>query len=73
MEQSYALDLLLNDEIKLVTLVGKAGTGKTLLAIAAGLHKTTEEGELPEAAGQPAHLPARPGHRLPARATSSRS
>ncbi len=36
MEQSYTLDLLLNDEIKLVTIVGKAGTGKTLLAIAAG-------------------------------------
>ena len=44
LEQSFALDLLLNDDIKLVTLVGKAGTGKTLLAIAAGLHKTMEEG-----------------------------
>jgi PhoH-like ATPase len=43
MEQAFVLDLLLNDDIKLVTLVGKAGTGKTLLAIAAGLHKTTEE------------------------------
>jgi PhoH-like ATPase len=43
MEQSFTLDLLLNDEIKLVTIVGKAGTGKTLLAIAAGLQKTTEE------------------------------
>lgn len=43
-EQSFAIDLLLNDNIKLVTLVGKAGTGKTLLAIAAGLHKATEEG-----------------------------
>jgi PhoH-like ATPase len=42
-EQNFALDLLLNDEIKLVTLVGKAGTGKTMLAIAAGLHKTMEE------------------------------
>jgi PhoH-like ATPase len=42
-EQHYALDLLLNDDIKLVTLVGKAGTGKTLLAIAAGLQKVVEE------------------------------
>ncbi len=42
-EQSFALDLLMNDEIKLVTVVGKAGTGKTLAAIAAGLHKTMEE------------------------------
>lgn len=43
-EQSFALDLLLNDDVKLVTLVGKAGTGKTLMAIAAGLTKTMEEG-----------------------------
>jgi PhoH-like ATPase len=42
-EQSFALDLLLNDEIRLVTVVGKAGTGKTLLAIAAGLQKTMED------------------------------
>lgn len=42
-EQTCALDALLNDSIKLVTLVGKAGTGKTLLAIAAGLQKTAEE------------------------------
>ena len=43
MEQQFALDALLNDEIKLVTLVGKAGTGKTLLAIAAGLEMTITE------------------------------
>ena len=42
-EQSFALDALLDDNIKIVTLVGKAGTGKTLLAIAAGLQKTAEE------------------------------
>ncbi|HET7502350.1 MAG TPA: PhoH family protein [Kofleriaceae bacterium] len=42
-EQHFGLDLLLNDDIKMVTLVGKAGTGKTLLAIAAGLQKVTEE------------------------------
>ncbi len=44
MEQSFALDALLNDEILFVSLVGKAGTGKTLLALAAGLHKTLDEG-----------------------------
>jgi len=42
-EQIFALDLLLDDSIKLVTLVGKAGTGKTLIAIAAGLQKVAEE------------------------------
>jgi PhoH-like ATPase len=44
-EQQFALDALLNDEIKLVSLVGKAGTGKTLLAIAAGLEKTVAQGK----------------------------
>lgn len=36
-EQNFALDLLMNRDIQLVTLVGSAGTGKTLLAIVAGL------------------------------------
>jgi len=44
-EQSFAMDCLLNDEILFVSLVGKAGTGKTLLAIAAGLHKTLDVGQ----------------------------
>jgi PhoH-like ATPase len=42
-EQHCALDLLLCDDIKLITLVGKAGTGKTMLALAAGLQKVVEE------------------------------
>jgi len=42
-EQEMALDILLDDDIKLVSLSGKAGTGKTLLAMAAGLHKVVEE------------------------------
>ncbi len=42
-EQTFALDALLNDSIQLVTISGAAGTGKTLLAIAAGLVKTTDE------------------------------
>lgn len=44
-EQSFGLDCLLNDDIKLVSLVGKAGTGKTLLALAAGLSKTLDDGK----------------------------
>ncbi len=43
-EQTFAFDLLMDDSVKLVTLVGKAGTGKTLLAIAAGLQKTADDG-----------------------------
>ncbi|MGO8995976.1 MAG: PhoH family protein [Polyangiaceae bacterium] len=43
-EQSFAIDLLLDENIRLVTLVGKAGTGKTLLALAAGLKRTMEDG-----------------------------
>jgi PhoH-like ATPase len=43
-EQAFAVDALLNDDIKLVSLLGKAGTGKTLFAIAAGLAKTVDEG-----------------------------
>jgi len=42
-EQAFALNALLDDEIDLVTLVGKAGTGKTLLSIAAGLRKVTDD------------------------------
>ncbi|MBZ0122255.1 MAG: PhoH family protein, partial [Sandaracinaceae bacterium] len=42
-EQVCALNLLLDDRIKLVTLIGKAGTGKTLIALAAALRKTHEE------------------------------
>lgn len=43
-EQKCALDLLLRDDIKLVTLMGQAGTGKTLLALAAGLKKVFDDG-----------------------------
>lgn len=44
MEQYFALDMLLNPDVHLVTLVGKAGTGKTLLAIASGLRAVMDEG-----------------------------
>jgi PhoH-like ATPase len=41
-EQKFALDLLLDETIQVVTLVGRAGTGKTILALAAGLEKVLE-------------------------------
>lgn len=43
-QQRCALDLLLREDIKLVTLVGQAGTGKTLLALACALRKVFDEG-----------------------------
>ncbi|MCB1181686.1 MAG: PhoH family protein [Chlamydiia bacterium] len=42
-EQRCSLDMLLRDDLKLITLVGPAGTGKTLLALAAGLRKVFDE------------------------------
>ncbi|SEM12556.1 PhoH-like ATPase [Paenibacillus sp. cl141a] len=42
-QQRMAIELLLNDDIPLVTITGKAGTGKTLLALAAGLSKVEDE------------------------------
>jgi PhoH-like ATPase len=44
-EQHYAFDALLDDRVKLVTLMGKAGTGKTLLAMAAGLKRVVNDRE----------------------------
>jgi PhoH-like ATPase len=44
-EQHFALDALLDDRVKLVTLMGKAGTGKTLVAMAAGLKRVVNDRE----------------------------
>jgi PhoH-like ATPase len=44
-EQHFAFDALLDERVKLVTLMGKAGTGKTLLAMAAGLKKVVQDRE----------------------------
>lgn len=44
-EQHFAFDALLDDRVKLVTLMGKAGTGKTLMAMAAGLKRTVHDRE----------------------------
>jgi len=43
-QQTMALDILLRKDLPLVTLIGKAGTGKTLLALAAGLLQTEDQG-----------------------------
>jgi len=42
-EQRCAIDLLLRDDIQLVTLIGPAGTGKTLLALACGMKKVFDD------------------------------
>src|SRR5689334_22755918 len=43
LQQTMALDLLMDDSVRLVSLIGAAGTGKTLLAIAAGMTKVLNE------------------------------
>jgi PhoH-like ATPase len=42
-QQTMAVDLLLDDSVRLVSLIGSAGTGKTLLAVAAGMTKVLNE------------------------------
>ena len=44
-EQKCAIDALMNDDIKLVTLSGRAGTGKTLLALVCALEKVVTENQ----------------------------
>ena len=45
-EQNFSLDLLMDPDVQIVTLVGKAGSGKTLLAIAAGLAQVVENDKI---------------------------
>jgi PhoH-like ATPase len=47
-EQNFACNLLLDPEIDFVTILGPAGTGKTLLALAAGLFQTLERNRFSE-------------------------
>jgi len=44
-EQAFAMDLLMNPDIKIVSLIGRAGSGKTLCAIASGLQQTLGHGD----------------------------
>ena len=41
-EQAFAMEVLLDDRVQLVALTGRSGTGKTLLALAAALHKNED-------------------------------
>jgi len=47
-EQNFALNLLMDPEIDIITILGPAGTGKTLLALAAGLTQTLETSRFAE-------------------------
>ena len=42
-EQRFAMELLMDESVNLVTLVGNAGTGKTLISLAAGMQRTVED------------------------------
>ena len=66
-EQNFALNLLMDPQIDLVTLLGPAGTGKTLLALAAGLAQTLESNRFVEIIMTRVTIPVKRGHRLPAR------
>ena len=44
-EQTFSLELLMDPRVSVVSLIGKAGSGKTLLAIAAGLEQVMEQGD----------------------------
>ena len=66
-EQRMALELLLNPDINLVTLIGRAGTGKTMLALAAGLELVLHLESLRKAPGFPPHHPHGQGYWLSSR------
>ena len=67
-EQRFALELLLDPDVSVVALDGRAGTGKTLLAIAAGLEQVVETPSLRAPRRVPPAGPRRPRRRrLPAR------
>jgi PhoH-like ATPase len=65
-EQNFALNLLMNPEIDFVTLLGQAGTGKTLLTLASGLTQVLESKTLQRDHHDPRHRSRRRGHRFPA-------
>ncbi len=66
-EQNFALNLLMDPEVDFVTLTGQAGTGKTLLALAAGLAQVLDAPPLQRNHHDPRHRQRGRGHRLSAR------
>ena len=66
-EQNMALNLLMNPDVDFVTLLGQAGTGKTLLTLAAGLMLTLEFKVYSEIIITRVTVPVGRDHRLPAR------
>ena len=66
-EQNFALNLLMNPDVDFVTLLGQAGTGKTLLTLAAGLMQTLEFKVYSRDHHDARDRAGRRGHRLPAR------
>ena len=66
-EQNFALNLLMDPDMDFVTLLGQAGTGKTLLTLAAALTQTLETKRLLRDHHHPRHRAGGRGHRLSAR------
>ena len=66
-EQAFALNLLMDPNIDFVTLLGQAGTGKTLLTLAAGLTQTMEQRRFNEIIITRATISRGRRYRLPAR------
>ena len=66
-EQNFALNTLMDPDIDFITLLGQAGTGKTLLTLAAGLAQVLEKKILLGNHHDPRHRAGGRGYRLPAR------
>ncbi len=66
-EQNFAMNLLMDPEVDFVTLTGTAGTGKTLMALAAGLTQVLDDRRYTEIIMTRATVQRGRGHRLPAR------
>jgi predicted ribonuclease YlaK len=66
-EQNFALNLLMDPECDFITLTGTAGSGKTLMSLAAGLSQVMDDRRYTEIIVTRVTGAGRRGHRLPAR------